>query len=118
MGYNVGMKIFFHWLIAALAIGIASYIVPNVSVTLAGALIAAVVLGALNLFIRPILLILTLPINILTLGLFSLVINALLVMLTSYLIPTGFFIPGFWTALLFALVLSVVNWVFHFWSRA
>lgn len=111
------MKIFFHWLISALAILIAAYIVPGVAVTLVGALIAAIVLGALNLFIRPILLVLTLPINIITLGLFSLVINACLVMLASFLVP-GFFIAGFWTALLFALVLAVVNWVFNFWSRS
>lgn len=110
------MKLFFHWLISALAIGIAAYVVPGVAVTLMGALVAAVVLGALNLFIRPILVILTLPINILTLGLFSLVINALLVMLASYLVP-GFLVVGFWTAFLFALVLSVVNWVFNLWRN-
>jgi putative membrane protein len=110
------MKIFLHWLIAALAIGIAAYIVPNVSVTLVGALIAAVVLGALNLFIRPIIVVLTLPINVLTLGLFSLVINACLVLLATYLVP-GFVIIGFWTAVLFAIVLSIVNWVFHLWNR-
>ena len=106
----------FHWFVAALAIGIAAYLVPGVSVTLPGALIAAVVLGALNLFIRPILLVLTLPVTILTLGLFSFVINALLVMLASKLVP-GFFVPGFWSALLFALVLALVNWVFHFWNQ-
>ena len=111
------MKLFFHWLIAALAIGIASYIVPCVSVTLVGALIAAIVLGALNLFIRPILLLLTLPINIITLGLFSLVINACLVLLASYVVP-GFYVSGFWTALLFALVLAIVNWVFHIWNHS
>ncbi|HVB20225.1 MAG TPA: phage holin family protein [Candidatus Paceibacterota bacterium] len=109
------MRLFFHWFIAALSIGIAAYIVPGVSVTLIGALIAAVVLGALNLFIRPILLILTLPINIITLGLFSLVINACLIMLVSVLVP-GFFVSGFWTALLFAVVLAIINWVFHAWS--
>lgn len=109
------MKTLFHWFIATLAILIAAYIVPGVTVTLLGAVIAAVVLGALNLFIRPILLILTLPINILTLGLFSLVIDALLVMLASMLVP-GFLVVGFWTALLFALALTVINWVFHLWS--
>lgn len=108
------MKLFFHWFVLALAIIIAAYIVPNVSVTLAGALIAAVVLGALNLFIRPILMVLTLPINVVTLGLFSVVINAFLVMLASLLVP-GFFIGGFWAALLFAFTLSVINWVFHQW---
>lgn len=110
------MKIFLHWIIAALAIGIAAYIVPNVSVTLVSALIAAVVLGAFNFFLRPILLILTLPINVLTLGLFSLVINALLVLLAAMVVP-DFIVPGFWTAFLFALVLSIVNWVFSLWSR-
>jgi len=110
------MKIFFHWIFSALAIGVAAYIVPGVQITLAGALIAAVVLGALNLFLKPILLILTLPINILTLGLFSLVINALLVMLASLVVP-GFLVPDFWTALLFALVLTVIHWVFNAWNQ-
>lgn len=110
------MKTLFHWLVAALAIGITAYVVPGVTVTLLGAIIAAVVLGALNLFIRPILVILTLPITIITLGLFSLVINALLVMLASYLV-SGFLVAGFWTAFFFALVLAVVNWVFNLWGR-
>lgn len=110
------MKIFLHWFIAALAIGIAAYIVPNVSVTIIGAIIAAVVLGAFNYFLRPILLVLTLPINIVTLGLFSLVINAALVLLAAMIVP-GFGVTGFWTAVLFAIVLSIVNWVFHLWSR-
>ncbi len=110
------MKLFFQWFVSALAIGVAAYIVPNVSITLVGALIAAVVLGALNLFIRPILVILTLPINVLTLGLFSLVINACLVLLASALVP-GFAVAGFWTAVLYALALSIINWVFHLWSR-
>ena len=111
------MKLIFHWIIATLAILIAAYIVPGVTITLVGALIAAVVLGALNLLIRPILLILTLPITVVTLGLFSLVINALLVMLAAVLVP-GFSVAGFWTAFLFALALAVVNWVFHLWSRS
>ena len=110
------MKIFFQWLIATLAILITAYIVPGVTVTILGALIAAIVLGALNLFIRPILLVLTLPITVITLGLFSLVINACMVLLASIIVP-GFAIADFWTALLFALVLSIVNWVFHFWAR-
>lgn len=110
------MKILFHWLVATAAILVAAYIVPGTSVTLTGAVIAAVVLGALNLFIRPILLILTFPITVITLGFFSLVINALLVMLAAALVP-GFVITGFWTALFFALVLAVINWVFHFWKK-
>lgn len=110
------MKLFLHWLISAIAIGVAAYIVPNVTVTIPGALIAAVVLGALNMLIRPILIILTLPITIITLGLFSLVINALLVMLASLIVP-NFTVVGFWSALLFAIVLAVVNWVFNLWRH-
>lgn len=110
------MKILFHWFIATVAILIAAYVVPGVTVTYIGALIAAVVLGALNLFIRPIILVLTLPITVLTLGLFSLVVNALLVMLASYLVP-GFLVAGFWPAFFFALALAVINWVFHLWSH-
>jgi len=108
-------NIFFHWIIATLAILAAAYIVPGVSVTLWGAIVAAVVLGALNLFIRPIIYLLTLPVTLLTLGLFSLVIDALLALLTSSLVA-GFTIIGFWPAFFFSLVLMVINWVFHFWG--
>ncbi len=111
------MKIFLHWLIAAAAIGIAAYIIPGVTIDPISALIAAVVLGALNLFIRPVLLILTLPITVITLGLFSLVINALLVLLAAYLVP-GFSVASFWTAFLFAFVLAVINWFFSLWNRS
>jgi putative membrane protein len=110
------MKIFLHWLIAALAIGLTAYVVPGTSVTLVGALIAAVVLGALNLVLKPILFILTLPINILTLGLFSFVINAVLILLASAIVP-GFDVGGFLPALLFSIVLTLINWVFNAWSR-
>lgn len=110
------MKLFLHWVIATLAIIIAAYLVPGVQVTLVGALIAAVVLAALNLFIRPILLVLTLPINIITLGLFSFVINALLVWLASAVVP-GFAVAGFLSAFIYALVLAIVNWVFHLWAE-
>jgi putative membrane protein len=109
------MRLLVHWFVAALAIWIAARIVPGASVTILGALIAAVVLGALNIFVRPLLMILAFPITILTLGLFSLVINALLILVASYLVP-GFTVVGFWTALLFAAVLAVINWVFHVWN--
>lgn len=114
--YHEEMKALLHWVIGALAILVASYIVPGIIVTPLVAFIVAIVLGALNLFIRPVILLLTLPLNILTLGLFSLVVNALLVLLTSYLVP-GFLVIGFWEAFLFALVLSIINWVFNSWGR-
>lgn len=72
------------------------------------ALLVAVVLGVINAFIRPILLILTLPINILTLGLFTFVIMGLLVLLASAIVP-GFHVSGFWWAVAFAIILAVIN---------
>ncbi len=109
------MKILLHWLISAVALLVAAFVVPGISITPISALIAAVVLGALNLFIKPIILVLTLPINILTLGLFSLVINACLVLLAALIVP-GFSVGGFGSALLFALVLAIINWVFNSWG--
>lgn len=103
------MKLLLNWLLAAIAIVIASYLVPGVTLSgLFPALIAAVVLGLVNAVIRPVLLILTLPINILTLGLFTLVINALLILLTSQIVR-GFNVAGFWPAVIFAIVLFFVN---------
>lgn len=110
------MRLFIEWVVSAIAIGVSAYLVPGVMVTPVGALILAVVLGALNVFIRPVLLLLTLPITVLTLGLFSLVINAVLVMLAALIVP-GFAVSGFWSALGFAAVLMVVNWVFDLWSH-
>jgi putative membrane protein len=104
--------IFIHWIVAALAIGVAAYLLPGVTVTVMGALVLAVVLGIINTFIKPVILLLTLPLTILTLGLFSLVVNALFILLASVIVP-GFHVDGFWWALLFALVLSLVNAFFH-----
>lgn len=99
-----------HWLMTTIAVLIAAYVLPGVNVKgFVTALVTALVLGLINTFIRPILLILTLPINILTLGLFTFVINALLIMLTSAVVP-GFDVRNFWWALLFGLVLSVIKW--------
>lgn len=98
-----------HWLVIALALLGIAYFVPGFRVSSIGvAIAAAAILGIINLVIRPILLVLTLPINILTLGLFTFVINALMLKLAAALVP-GFAIIGFWPALLGALVLAVVN---------
>jgi putative membrane protein len=108
--------IIIHLIVSALAIGIAAYLVPGV--TLAGpwaALVVAVVLALINIFIRPILVILTLPVNIITLGLFSLVINAVLVMLAGSIVQ-GFTVAGFWPALIFSIVLSLITMVFGLFS--
>jgi len=97
------------WLILSLAIMTAAYLFPGIHVSGFGsALFAALVLGILNAFFRPILLILTLPINILSLGLFTFVINAFLLMMTSGVIG-GLAVEGFGSALLGSLVISLVS---------
>lgn len=111
------MNIIFNWLLSAIAIMISSYVLPGVHVRdFVVALILAVILGVINAILRPILLILTLPINILTLGLFTFVINAFLVMLAASLVK-GFNVDSFWWALAFSLVLSLVNGFFHKLSK-
>jgi len=109
------MKIIIRWILSALAVVITAYLLPKEAIFVQSffvALVVAVVLGFFNSIIRPILVILTLPIQILTLGLFTLVINAGLVMLTSSLVG-GFYVKSFWWALLFSLVLSLVGAVIN-----
>jgi len=108
------MSYLVHWLIYAVAIIITAYLLPGVRLSgFSAALVTALVLGLINTFIKPLLLLLTLPLNILTLGLLTFVINALLILLTSSIVP-GFNVAGFWWALLFSLVLSVVSYVLAF----
>lgn len=76
------------------------------------AMLAAGVLGFLNLALRPLLLILTLPINVLTLGLFTLVVNAVILKTASLVVP-GFVVKGFWAAVGGSLLISIANWVLH-----
>ncbi len=103
------MSILLKWLLSALAIIIAAYILPGVAVAgLWSALVLALVLGLLNALIKPLLIILTLPVNILTLGLFTFVINALMVLLAASIVK-GFVIGGFFNALLFSLVLTLLQ---------
>lgn len=102
---------FIHWIVSTLAILIAAYLIPGVTVTLIGAIVLAVVLGIINIFIRPVLTLLTLPLTILTLGIFSLILNALLVMLAGAVVP-GVVISGFWAAFFFAILISLINAVF------
>lgn len=99
------------WLVTALAVVISAYLLPGVTVENAfAALVTALVLGIINAILKPLLIILTLPINILSLGLFTFVINAILILLTSYLVP-GFEVTNFWWALLFSMILTLVNGV-------
>jgi len=99
------------WLVVTFAIVCASYLIEGIRVSgFFSALFAAATLGVLNVFLRPLVLILTLPINVLTFGLFTFVINALMLKLASSVIP-GFHVDGFWAAVFGALVISVVGWV-------
>ena len=105
------MYLLLSWVLNALALLLVTWIVPGVHVdSFYSALIAALVLGIVNALLRPLLILLTLPITILTLGLFTLVINALLLWLVSTVVK-GFTIDGFWAAFLASLVLWVMSWL-------
>jgi putative membrane protein len=98
-------------LVNALAIYVAAAVVPGVEITgVLAALVAGLVFGLVNAFVRPVLLVLTLPLTLLTLGLFLFVLNAFCFWLTSALVK-GFDVHGFWAALFGALLVSVVSWV-------
>lgn len=104
------MKSLINFLTTALIVFILAYILPGIGeVTFVGALIVALVLGLLNIFIRPLLVFFTLPATIVTFGLFLLVINALIILLASWLLKDIFPVDGFWYALLFALLLSIIQ---------
>jgi putative membrane protein len=98
------------WLMLAVAIIVASYLISGIRVDgFLSAVCAAAILGALNVFFRPVLLLLTLPLNILSFGLFTFVINAMMLKMASGVI-SGFHVDGFWPAVWGSLVISLVNW--------
>jgi putative membrane protein len=102
-------------LLVAVGLWLASKIVPGIDFNSTGTLIAAaLLLGIINAFVRPIIVILTLPITLLTLGLFLLVINALMIMLVAWLLP-GFLVAGFWSAVFAAIIVSLTSWVMSGW---
>jgi putative membrane protein len=104
-------RILLGWAINAGVLLLLPYIVPAVYVRNLGvALLVALVLGLLNAIVRPILFVLTLPITVVTLGLFIFVLNGLMFWLTAQLMP-GFEVRGFWWAVLAAIVFSVISWV-------
>lgn len=101
------------WIILAGAVFLAAEVIPGIAVTSwKTALIVGIVLGLINTFIKPILSILSIPINILTLGLFGLVLNALLFWAAAYFV-TGFTIASFMAALLGSILVSIVMWIAH-----
>jgi putative membrane protein len=98
-----------HWLLSTASLLIVAYLIPGIAIRgLGTALIAPIVIGLVNATIGFILKILTLPLTVLTLGLFWLVINALMLQLAAALVP-GFYVSGFWSAFFGAIILSMVN---------
>ena len=105
------MRILLVWLVNALALIAVAYLMPSISVSsFMAALVAALVLGLVNAIIRPVLVLLTLPVTVLTLGLFILVINALLFWFVGSILE-GFHVQGFWGALLGSILFSIVSWL-------
>jgi putative membrane protein len=103
------MGMFIQWFISAFVIILASYLLPGVHVaSFWTALLLALVLGILNVLVKPILILLTLPLTIVTLGLFLIVINALVILIASSIVP-GFTVDGFWWAVLFSLLVSLIH---------
>jgi putative membrane protein len=107
------MRFLARLLLNAIAILVAAWLVPGFELSGTGAALAAgALLGLVNVLIRPILIVLTLPFTLVTLGLFIFVVNAICVGLTAALLP-GFTIAGYWAAFLGALVVSVVSWILN-----
>lgn len=107
------MKLILKLLLTALAVIILAYVLPGISVDgYFSAIGVAIVLALLRLFVKPVLVILTLPVTILTLGLFLLIINAVIILLADYLLG-GFDVKNIWWALLFSLLLSFLQSIMY-----
>lgn len=107
------MSFLIYWLVDAVALYLTAQLVPGIGIEGGGALLlAALVIGLLNAVVKPVLVFLTLPITVLTLGLFYLVLNAVLFYLAAGLTP-GFTLASFWAAFLGAIVMSIVGMILH-----
>lgn len=103
------MSKFFLFLLSLLSLGATAFLIPGIRIAnLASAFIAALVISIINTFIKPVLKLISLPLNILTLGLFSLLINGFLFLLASWIVP-GFTIVDIWWAILAAVVYSIIS---------
>ncbi len=98
------------WMCNILAIIITAAIIPGFDLTIWGAIVGSIFLGVINAIIRPVIIFLTLPINILSLGLFTFIINGFMLYITAATIK-GFDIHGFWWAVLSALLLSIISFI-------
>ena len=108
------VSIITRWLIVTVAILIASMLVPGIKVDLlTTAILAAAVLGLINVFVKPVLIVLTLPLSILTLGVFTFFINALMLELVAYFVR-GFEVQSIFSAFFGSLIISVVTWLANY----
>jgi len=104
-------------LLSALSVIVASYILPGAHVDgFFDALVVSLFLALFSATLKPLLVILTIPVTVFTLGFFLLVINALMIMLSDYVVD-GFYVDGFWWALLFGVILAIVNSIFESVSK-
>jgi len=107
------MKTIINLLISSLAVFVSGYLLPGVEIeSFSTAVVVAIVLGIVNIFIKPLFILLTLPVTILTLGIFVLFINAIMILIVSAIVP-GFKVHGILWALIFGLVLSIVSSFLH-----
>jgi putative membrane protein len=106
------------WFITTLAVMAAAWVIPGISYDTAGALVgASLLLGIINAFVRPVLLLLSLPFIIVTMGLFIFVVNALLLLLVSSMVKP-FHVDGFWSAFFGSILISIVSWLLSSFFRA
>jgi putative membrane protein len=111
------MKILFKILITAILVMLISHFMKGVHVAnFSTSIIVAIVLGLLNIFVKPILILFTLPVTIFTLGLFLLAINAIIILLCTKIVG-GFSIDSFWTAFIFSVVLSILQSIMYSFSK-
>lgn len=99
------------WVVLAIAIGVTAWLLPGFEIRgdIVGVLVVSAVFGLVNAFIRPIISFLTCPLIILTLGLFTIIINALMLSLTGWLLPQYMFLSGFWTTILASIIISLIS---------
>ena len=111
------MAFVIRWLVTTIAVLVAAHLIPGIGYDGWGALLgASLLLGIINAFVRPILLLLSLPFIIITMGLFIFVVNALLLLLVSQIVP-AFQVAGFWSAFFGAIVISFVSWILSSFFR-
>lgn len=109
------MKFLIRFLLFCVAVYLTAYFVPGIEIAgIKETVAVSVILGLLNTFVKPFVKLLTFPVNMLTLGLFTVVINALMVLLCEMFIPESFIVTGFMPALIYGVVLVVVSWLLNF----